>query len=89
VVSEPAAVAFPAVEVGTTVTYARTVSEADVYLFAGISGDQSPNHVNAQYMAKSQYGQRIAHGALTLGYMSTCSTKLIELMGNSPTVNYG
>jgi 3-hydroxybutyryl-CoA dehydratase len=80
---------FPGVEVGTTVTYARTISESDVYLFAGISGDHSPNHTNAEYMQGTRFGQRIAHGALTLGLMSTCSTRLIEQMGDVPTVNYG
>lgn len=80
---------FPGVAVGTTVTYARTISESDVYLFAGISGDHSPNHTDAEYMRSTRFGQRIAHGALTLGLMSTCSTRLIEQMGNAPTVNYG
>jgi acyl dehydratase len=80
---------FPGVDVGTTVTYSRTVSESDVYLFAGITGDHSPNHTDAEYMRSTQYGKRIAHGALTLGLMSTCSTRLIEQMGNAPTVNYG
>jgi 3-hydroxybutyryl-CoA dehydratase len=80
---------FPGVDIGTTVTYARTISESDVYLFAGISGDNSPNHTNAEYMRSTRFGQRIAHGALTLGLMSTCSTRLIEQMGYAPTVNYG
>jgi acyl dehydratase len=80
---------FPGVDVGTTVTYARTVSESDVYLFAGITGDHGPNHTDAEYMRGTRFGQRIAHGALTLGLMSTCSTRLIEQMGNNPTVNYG
>src|SRR5204863_7166984 len=35
-------------------------------------------HVNEQYMAQSKYGRRIAHGALLIGYMSTCSTMMIE-----------
>jgi 3-hydroxybutyryl-CoA dehydratase len=74
---------------GHRVTYAKTVSESDVYGFAGITGDLSPNHVNEQYMAATRYGHRIAHGALLVGYMSTCSTKLIEEMGNVPTVSYG
>jgi acyl dehydratase len=74
---------------GTTVTFARTVTESDVYLFAGITGDIGPNHTNAQYMAGTRYGQRVAHGALTLGLMSTCSTRLIEMLGDTPTVNYG
>jgi 3-hydroxybutyryl-CoA dehydratase len=66
------------VKVGDSVTFAKTVSETDIYLFAGITGDFSVNHVNAQYMARSKFGQRIAHGALIVGYMSTCSTAMIE-----------
>jgi acyl dehydratase len=60
------------------VTFAKTVGEADIYLFAGITGDLSVNHVNEQYMARSKYGHRIAHGALLVGFMSTCSTLMIE-----------
>jgi 3-hydroxybutyryl-CoA dehydratase len=66
------------VKVGDSVTFAKTVGETDIYLFAGITGDFSVNHVNEQYMARSKYGQRIAHGALVVGYMSTCSTMMIE-----------
>lgn len=76
-------------EVGQTVTFSKTVSEADVYLFAGISGDLGPNHVNEEYMKKTPYGGRIAHGVLLIAYMSTCSTKLIESIGNPPMVSYG
>jgi 3-hydroxybutyryl-CoA dehydratase len=74
---------------GSTVTFSKTVGESDVYLFAGISGDLGPNHVNEQYMSTTRYGRRIAHGVLLVAYMSTCSTKLIEAAGNSPTVSYG
>src|SRR5262249_60448503 len=66
------------VKVGDTVTFAKTVGETDIYLFAGITGDFSVNHVNEQYMAQSKYGHRIAHGALLIGYMSTCSTMMID-----------
>ena len=66
------------VKVGDTVSFAKTVGETDIYLFAGITGDFSVNHVNEQYMAQSKYGRRIAHGALLVGYMSTCSTRMIE-----------
>jgi 3-hydroxybutyryl-CoA dehydratase len=55
-------------------TFAKTVGESDVYLFAGITGDLSPNHVDESEMAKTVYGGRIAHGALLVGYMSACST---------------
>lgn len=74
---------------GYTVTFTKTVSESDVYLFAGISGDLGPNHVNEEYMRNTRYGARIAHGVLIVAYMSACSTKLIEAAGNSPTVSYG
>ena len=66
------------VKVGDKVSFAKTVGESDIYLFAGITGDFSVNHVNEQYMARSKYGKRIAHGALIVGYMSTCSTLMIE-----------
>src|SRR6266540_3186458 len=66
------------VKPGDSVTFAKTVGESDIYLFAGITGDFSVNHVNEQYMARSKYGRRIAHGALIVGYMSTCSTSMID-----------
>src|SRR5947199_10473215 len=66
------------VKIGDSVTFAKTVGETDIYLFAGITGDFSVNHVNEQYMASSKFGRRIAHGALVVGYMSTCSTMMNE-----------
>lgn len=62
------------VEVGQTYRFRKTVSEADVYSFAGITGDLSPNHVDEAAMKATPYGGRIAHGALLVGYMSACST---------------
>src|SRR5882672_1332155 len=66
------------VAVGDTASFSKTVSESDVYLFAGISGDFAPNHVNKAYMEKSGYGRLIAHGALLVGFMSTASTRMAE-----------
>ncbi len=67
------------VEVGQHYTFAKTVGETDVTLFAGLTGDFSPTHVNEQYMQeKTNIGRRIAHGALLVGYMSTVSTISIE-----------
>ena len=66
------------VKPGDSVSFAKTVGETDIYLFAGITGDFSVNHVNEQYMAGSKYRHRIAHGALLVGYMSTCSTMMID-----------
>lgn len=64
--------------VGQSVSFSKTVSESDVYLFAGITGDLAPVHVNAALMEKSAYGQRIAHGALIVGFMSTLSSLMVE-----------
>jgi 3-hydroxybutyryl-CoA dehydratase len=64
------------VSVGDTTSFSKTVSESDVYLFAGISGDFAPNHVNKAYMEKSKYGRMIAHVALLVGFMSTASTQM-------------
>ena len=72
-----AARGFAALPVGRKVTVSKTVSESDVYLFAGLTGDLSPNHVDEEYMKKTRYGRRIAHGALAIGLMSTASTKIL------------
>ena len=59
-----------------SVSFSKTVSESDVYLFAGITGDLAPNHVDEQFMKATPYGRRIAHGALLVGYMSRASTMI-------------
>src|SRR5215510_270827 len=64
------------VAVGDHASFSKTVGESDVYLFAGITGDFAPNHVNKAFMEKSSYGRLIAHGALLVGYMSTASTMM-------------
>jgi 3-hydroxybutyryl-CoA dehydratase len=71
---------------GQSVQFSKTVSESDVYLFAGITGDFSPNHVDEHFMRGTQYGQRIAHGALLVGYMSRTSTMIVDkcLAADSP-----
>jgi 3-hydroxybutyryl-CoA dehydratase len=65
---------------GATTIFSKTVGESDIYQFAGITGDFAPNHVNEQFMRGTQYGQRIAHGALLVGYMSTASTMVNAIM---------
>ena len=67
--------------VGKSVTFSKTVSESDIYLFAGITGDFDPIHVDQEFAKTTQYGQRIAHGALILGYMSTASTLIHQGFG--------
>lgn len=65
------------VSVGDSATFTKTVSESDVYLFAGITGDLAPNHVDEAYMARTGFGRRIAHGALLVGFMSNTSTQIV------------
>jgi 3-hydroxybutyryl-CoA dehydratase len=71
------------VGIGDEVRFSKTVGESDVYLFAGITGDFSGNHVNEEFMRRSSYGRRIAHGALMIGFMSTASTLMIEKCGGT------
>jgi len=58
-------------EVGEkTVSPGRTVTEADIVMFAGLSGDWDELHTNAEFMKNSPFGQRIAHGMLTVSIAS-------------------
>jgi acyl dehydratase len=60
---------YEAFEIGQKmVTRGRTVTEADIVQFAGLTGDYNPMHTDAEYMKSSQFGQRVAHGMLTLSY---------------------
>jgi len=62
---------FNELDVGQSATYARTISEAEIVLFAGVSGDDNPVHLNEIYAAESMFKGRIAHGMLTASYIST------------------
>ena len=74
--------------IGQRVAVSKTVAESDVYLFAGITGDLAPNHVDEEFMRGTQYGRRIAHGALLVGYMSRASTAIIEKITGGNTTLY-
>lgn len=64
-------------QVGETAQFTKTISESDVYLFAGITGDLNPAHVDAEYAKGTMFKQRIAHGLLTAGLVSAvCANKL-------------
>lgn len=57
--------------VGQSAVYARTVTEADILAFAGVTGDFNPVHVNEELAASTMFGGRIAHGMLSAGFIST------------------
>jgi acyl dehydratase len=63
------------------VTTGRTVTEADVLGFAGLSGDFNSLHVDAHYAATTPFGGRIAHGLLVLAIASGMTTRLPVLLG--------
>jgi 3-hydroxybutyryl-CoA dehydratase len=65
------------IPVGLRTQVTKTVSESDVYLFAGITGDFDPNHVDEEYCRKTSLGHRVAHGALIVGYTSAASTRIL------------
>lgn len=58
-------------EVGMTAIYAKTVTEADIVLFAGISGDTNPIHLDAHFAEQTMFKGRIAHGMLSASFIST------------------
>lgn len=59
------------IQIGDFAVFSKTISESDVYLYAGISGDFNPAHVNAVEAEKGMFGERIAHGMLTASFIST------------------
>ena len=63
--------------VGQTSSISKTVSEYDIYTFAGVTGDFNPAHVNEAYAATTSFKKRIAHGMLSAGFVSAVlGTKL-------------
>ena len=63
--------------VGMTASFAKTVTEADIVLFAGISGDTNPVHLNQEYASSTMFQGRIAHGMLSVSFISAVlGTKL-------------
>ena len=61
---------FDELRVGQSAEWAKTVTEADVVLYAGVTGDFNPAHVNAAEAERSRFGGRIAHGMLSAGFIS-------------------
>ena len=58
------------IHVGMSETYVKTISDADIVLFAGISGDSNPVHVDDDYARETMFKGRIAHGMLTASFIS-------------------
>ena len=59
------------IKVGDSAEFSKTISEADIYMFAGVTGDLNPFHVNEEYSKNTVFKGRIAHGMLLAGFIST------------------
>lgn len=63
-------VAYDDIKIGDTAALSKTISEHDVYAFAGLTGDFNPVHVNAEFAKESMFKERIAHGMISAGLIS-------------------
>lgn len=61
---------FEELTVGRSAAFTKTITEADVTMFAGVTGDFNPVHIDAVAAAKTRFGGRIAHGMLSAGLIS-------------------
>ena len=76
------------VRIGATVEITRTIAESDVYLFAGITGDDGRNHTDEEYMRTTRYGRRLVQGSYLVGLMSAASVRWVETLA-VPGASYG
>ena len=68
---------FEDLEIGMSDIYAKTITDTDIVLFAGISGDTNPVHLNHEFASETMFEGQIAHGMLTASFISTViGTKL-------------
>jgi acyl dehydratase len=73
-------IAKPQLEVGSQAVVSRTISESDLYLFAGLTGDLGRNHMDEEYARKyTAVGKRVVHGSYMVGLASAASTLLGDM----------
>jgi 3-hydroxybutyryl-CoA dehydratase len=72
---------FEAFRAGDAATFSKTITEADILLFAAVSGDNYPLHVDAEYAKTTRFGQRAAHGMLSASLLSTVVGMLLQKPG--------
>ena len=74
--------------VGDAAESRKTVSESDVYLFAGVTGDFNPLHVDAEYAKRTPFGARVAHGPLTFSLCAGLLGTELPGLGTVAVSNY-
>lgn len=67
--------------IGQNAAFSKTISESDVYAFAGVTGDMNPAHLNAEYAKTTKFRERIAHGMLSASLLSTVLGTLLPGRG--------
>ena len=67
--------------IGDSATFTKTIGEADILLFAAISGDTYGLHVDEEYAKSTRFGRRVAHGMLTASLLSTVNALLLQRPG--------
>lgn len=72
---------FEEFRVGDVTTFSKTITEADILLFAAVSGDNYPLHVDAEYAKTTRFGRRAAHGMLTASLLSTVVGLILRTPG--------
>jgi 3-hydroxybutyryl-CoA dehydratase len=72
---------FADFQVGDAASFSKTITDADIVLFAGISGDTYPLHLDETYAAGTRFGKRIAHGMLSASLISTSTAALLGVPG--------
>lgn len=69
-------------EIGESAERSKTITESDIVLYAGITGDFNPIHINEEYAKKTIFGGRIAHGSLVSGLMAPVIGMQLPGMGS-------
>jgi 3-hydroxybutyryl-CoA dehydratase len=65
------------IELGMSASFSKTVTDADIVMFAGVSGDMNPVHISEEFAEQTMFKGRIAHGILSAGFISAAfGTKL-------------
>ena len=72
---------YEALAVGDAATFSKTITEADIALFAAVSGDFYGLHVDEEYAKTTRFGRRVAHGMLTASLFSTVHGLLLQRPG--------
>jgi 3-hydroxybutyryl-CoA dehydratase len=62
---------YEEIQIGDSAVFSKTITEFDIYQFAGLTGDFNPMHIDSEFAKKTFFKERIAHGLLTGSFIST------------------